>query len=51
MAGPSLSPMNRVSAIVAIVFGILILAIPAVLHILVGVFLLVIGILFFVKRK
>jgi hypothetical protein len=42
--------MNRVLAILAIVFGILILAIPAVLHILVGVFLIVLGVLFFVKR-
>jgi len=42
--------MNRITAILAIVFGILILAIPAVLHILVGVFLIVLGILFFVRR-
>ena len=42
---------SRVSAILAIVFGILILAIPAVLGILVGVFLIVVGILFFAKRK
>jgi uncharacterized membrane protein HdeD (DUF308 family) len=49
MAGTGLQ-MNRVLAILAIVFGILILAIPAVLHILVGVFLIALGILFFVKR-
>ncbi len=42
--------MNRWIAILAIVFGILILAIPAVLHILVGVFLIILGILFFVKK-
>jgi len=46
-----LSPQSRVAAILAIVFGILILAIPAVLHILVGVFLIIVGILFFVRRK
>ena len=46
-----LSPHSRVAAVLAIVFGILILAIPAVLHILVGVFLIVVGILFFVRRK
>jgi len=49
MAGKGLQ-MNRVTAILAIVFGILILAIPAILHILVGVFLIVFGILFFVRR-
>ena len=49
MAGKGLQ-MNRITAILAIVFGILILAIPAVLHILVGVFLIVLGILFFVRR-
>jgi uncharacterized membrane protein len=46
-----LSPQSRVAAILAIVFGILILAIPAVLHVLIGVFLIVVGILFFVRRK
>ena len=46
-----LSPQSRVAAILAIVFGILILDIPAVLHILVGVFLIIVGILFFVRRK
>jgi len=51
MPQPVLFPMNRVIAIIAIVFGILILAIPSVLPILVGVLLLLIGILFFVKRK
>jgi uncharacterized membrane protein len=50
MAGPSVFPMTKVTAILAIVFGILILAVPAVLHILVGVFLIIFGILFFVKR-
>jgi uncharacterized membrane protein len=46
-----LSPRSRVAAILAIVFGILILAIPAVLHILIGVYLIVVGIIFFVRRK
>ena len=46
-----LSPHSRIAAIVAITFGIIILAVPAALHILVGVFLLIVGILFFVKRK
>ena len=46
-----LSPHSRIAAIIAIIFGIIILAVPAALHILVGVFLLVVGILFFVKRK
>ena len=46
-----LSLHSRVAAIIAIVFGILILAIPAVLGILVGVFLIIVGILFFARCK
>jgi uncharacterized membrane protein len=51
MTEPSVFPKTRLMAILAIVFGILILAIPAVLHILVGIFLIVIGILFFARKK
>ena len=46
-----ISLQNRLPAIIAIVFGILILAIPSVLQILAGVFLILIGVLFFIRRK
>jgi hypothetical protein len=46
----AISPMGRVAAILAIVFGIIIIAVPQVLAILIGVYLIVIGILFFVRR-
>ena len=47
----TVSPMGRVAAILAIVFGIIIIAVPAILAILIGVYLIIIGILYFVKRK
>ncbi|MBA7630334.1 hypothetical protein ES703_37855 [subsurface metagenome] len=47
----TMSPMGRVAAILAIVFGIIIIAAPQVLAILIGIYLIVIGILYFVKRK
>jgi uncharacterized membrane protein HdeD (DUF308 family) len=43
--------MGRVAAILAIVFGIIIIAVPQVLAILIGIYLIVIGIFYFVKRK
>jgi len=43
--------MGRVAAIIAIVFGIIIIAVPQVLAILIGIYLIVIGIFYFVKRK
>jgi len=45
-----MSISNRVAAILAIVFGIIILIFPEVLSVLVGIWLIVTGILFFVKR-
>jgi uncharacterized membrane protein HdeD (DUF308 family) len=43
--------MGRVAAILAIVFGIIIIAVPQVLAILIGIYLIIIGIFYFVKRK
>ena len=41
---------DRVAAILAIVFGIIIIAVPAIIAYLIGAYLIVIGILHFVKK-
>ena len=45
-----LSITGRALAILAIVFGIIVIAAPEVLAILIGVYLIVTGVLFFVKE-
>lgn len=46
----SMSTFGLVSAIIAIVFGIIILVWPRVLAYLIGVYLIIIGALFFIQR-
>jgi len=41
---------DRVAAILAIVFGIIIIAVPAIIAYLIGAYLLIIGVLFFVQK-
>ena len=50
MGGITLSISGRVAAIIAIVFGIIILAVPKILAILIGIYLIIVGILHFVKK-
>ena len=45
-----LSTTGLVAAIIAIVFGIIILVWPRVLAYLIGIYLIIIGVLFFVQR-
>jgi uncharacterized membrane protein HdeD (DUF308 family) len=45
-----MSISSRVAAVLAIVFGIIILVFPQVLAVLVGVWLIIAGVLYFVKR-
>ncbi len=46
----SMSTLGLVSAIIAIVFGIIILVWPRVLAYLIGVYLIIIGAFFFIQR-
>ena len=46
----TLSISGRVAAIIAIVFGIIILAVPQIIAYLIGIYLIIIGILHFVKK-
>ncbi len=50
MGDITLSITGRVAAILAIVFGILILVTPQILAYLIGIYLIIIGILHFVKK-
>ena len=45
-----MSVSNRIAAILAIIFGIIILIYPEVLAVLVGIWLIVAGVLYFAKR-
>ena len=45
------TPMGRVAAILAIIFGIIIIAVPQVLSILIGVYLIIVGALYFVRQR
>jgi uncharacterized membrane protein HdeD (DUF308 family) len=45
-----MSISSRIAAILAIIFGIIILIFPQVLAVLIGIWLIVAGILYFVKR-
>ena len=51
MAGGSIIIDNRVTAILAIIFGIVILIVPQILAYMIGIFLIIIGILFFVSKR
>ena len=46
----AISISGRVAAILAIIFGIIILIAPDILAILIGIYLIIIGILHFVKK-
>ena len=51
MAGGKIIVDNRVTAILAIVFGIVILIVPQILAYMIGIFLIIVGILFFVSKR
>lgn len=46
----ALTISGRVAAILAIIFGIIILVVPQIIAYLIGIFLIIIGILHFVKK-
>ena len=42
---------GRIAAITAIAFGIVILIMPEIIAILIGIYLIIVGILYFVKKS